>query len=415
MTKPGRGNFIQTLLIVTAVFLLINLFLGRKGPEKSLDEAKSDYETALQAEKTEDIIAAGRVYADKVADSDASLASEVRLRVAQETAAQAEKEENFNLAVAAYQDLRSIYYADPDSELGQRAKAEIDKVGEVGKEAASTSLGYRFVDMVVGWFGAERNPGFSYWFAGVFLAIIVRLVVWPLSARQIMGMRRMQLLQPMVKELQAKYQGQELQQRMMKLYQKYGINPLASCFPLLITMPVFLWVFMAMGSYRFDFMNGTFLWINEASARAYPGIFAPNLGEVDVPLVLLYGISMVVQALITVSDPSTAKQSKMIGIGMGLLFTVLFLTVLPYPSAFLVYWVATNILTTIQTLVLLRIPVPPLVERSEEEMRAKPLFAGLQPKGGPGGNGTTGISSAPKTGAPVLHKPKGGKQKKKKR
>jgi YidC/Oxa1 family membrane protein insertase len=217
----------------------------------------------------------------------------------------------------------------------------------------------------------------------------------------------------MVKDLQSKYQGPDLQQRTMKLYSKYGINPMAGCLPLLITMPVFLWVFMAMGSYRFNFMQGTFLWINPASAAANPGLFAANLGETDKVLVIVYGISMVLQALLTVSDPSTAKQAKLIGIGTGLLFTVLFLTVLPYPSAFLIYWITSNILTTVQSYVVSRMPIPPLVEKSEEEQKKSPLFAGLQPKDGPAAGGSNGNSAAPKTGAPVLHKPKGGKQKKK--
>jgi membrane protein insertase Oxa1/YidC/SpoIIIJ len=130
-------------------------------------------------------------------------------------------------------------------------------------------------------------------------------------------------------------------------------------------------------------------------------------------LALLYGISMVVQALISVNDPSTAKQARMIGIGTGLLFTVLFLTVLPYPSAFLIYWVTSNILTSVQSFAVSRMQVPPLVERTDEEMKKSPMFGGLTPKDGPSGNGNKSISSAPKTGAPVLHKPKGGKQKKK--
>jgi len=420
MSKPSpKSNIIQTLLIVSAVFLAVNLFLNRNnGPEVPASDLKKNYEAAVQADDSAKIIKDGRAYATSLEKTDAAQAkldaSDVRMRVAEEIRQQVDAGKgSFNEAVASYNELEKIYHKDPTSELGKRAKAEMALTAEAGRKTAKTSVGYRFVDMVVGWFGGKENPNFSYWFAGVFLALIVRVIVWPLSQKQMIGVKRMQLLQPMLKDLQSKYQGQELQEKTMKLYARYGINPMASCLPLLITMPVFFWVFMAMGSYRFDFMSGHFLWINPASAAANPGIFAANLGQTDVPLVLLYGISMIVQALISVNDPATAKQARMIGIGTGLLFTVLFLTVLPYPSAFLIYWITSNILTSVQSFVVSRRPVPPLVERSDEEMRKSPLFGGLTPKDGPSGNGTKAISSAPKTGAPVLHKPKGGKQKKK--
>jgi YidC/Oxa1 family membrane protein insertase len=412
--KPSpKSSIVQTLLIVSVVYLGFTLFFSRGGkPDVPAQDIKKNYETALQQKDNAKIVEAGRLYANQIADSNKSEAIEVRLRVAEAARAKAETDKDFNAAVASYNEIHKIYKADPDSEVGKRAQEEMRKTAEVGKAVAGKSVGYRFVDMIVGWFGGANNPGFSYWFTGVFLAVIVRLVVWPLSKKQMIGVKRMQLLQPMLKDLQSKYQGQELQERTMKLYARYGINPMASCLPLLITMPVFLWVFMAMGSYRFNFMNGTFLWINPASHLQNPW-FAPNLGEMDVPLVILYGVSMVAQALISVNDPSTAKQARLIGIGTGLLFTVLFLTILPYPSAFLIYWITSNILTAVQSFVVSRMTIPPLVERSEEEQRKSPIFGGLMPKDGPTGNGNGSISAVPKTGAPVLHKPKGGKQKKK--
>ena len=409
------SRFMTPLLVAAVVFLGFNLFF-QKDPEaeKPVADIQKSYDEAVVADDNLKIMEFGRLYATKLEATDKTAANEIRLKVAEATREEAEEKSDFNLAVASYNEIHNIYKSNPGEAIKQRAFAEMEKTAEVGKKAASTSIGYRFVDMVVGFLGGASKPAFSYWAAGVLLAILVRIAVWPLMTKQIIGFKRMALLQPMIKDLQAKYQGAELQQRQMKLYARYGINPMAGCLPLLITMPVFLWVFMAMGSYRFNFMEGTFLWINPASAAANPGMFAPNLGEMDVPLVIVYGISMILQALLSVSDPSTAKQAKIIGISTGVLFTVLFLTVLPYPSAFLIYWITSNILTTLQSYVVSRMPIPPLVEKSEEDQKKSVLFSGLQPKDGPGGNGTNGISAAPKTGAPVLHKPKSGKQKKKK-
>ena len=75
----------------------------------------------------------------------------------------------------------------------------------------------------------------------VALTFTVRLAILPLSLKQIRSMRAMQALQPQLKAIQEKYKDdkQRQQQEMMKFYQENEINPLASCFPLLLQLPVF--------------------------------------------------------------------------------------------------------------------------------------------------------------------------------
>lgn len=74
----------------------------------------------------------------------------------------------------------------------------------------------------------------------ILLTIAVRLLVWPLTSKQARSMLAMQQLQPEIKKLQAKHKGdrQKLNEEMMKYYQEKGINPLASCLPLVIQAPV---------------------------------------------------------------------------------------------------------------------------------------------------------------------------------
>ncbi|MER3465793.1 MAG: hypothetical protein C4340_00840, partial [Armatimonadota bacterium] len=129
----------------------------------------------------------------------------------------------------------------------------------------------------------------------------------------------------MMKELQAQYQGAELNQRVMKLYAKYGINPLAGCWPMLVQIPFFLWVFWSMRAFQFQYMNGTFFWVNPDMAAKYPGIIAPNLGERDVPLIIVYALSMVLSTQFTVSSPENARQQKIIGFVLAALFPVMFI------------------------------------------------------------------------------------------
>ena len=150
----------------------------------------------------------------------------------------------------------------------------------------------------------------------------------------------------------------------MELYREYGINPLAGCFPALIQMPLFLTVYQCMLKYQFAFQNGTFLWINPTTSKATNGFVGPNLGQQDYILILVYGITMVIATLLTpVSDPSQAKQQRLMGAGISVIFTFFMFTgAFPVVSGFVLYWTFTNILATAQSLRAYRMPLPALVK-----------------------------------------------------
>jgi YidC/Oxa1 family membrane protein insertase len=227
--------------------------------------------------------------------------------------------------------------------------------------------GYGMMDSLVKLTGA--NPGFSYWFAALLLAFIVRLAVFPLAQKQYLWGRRMSQLAPYIKEIQEKFKDKKTgqitdQQAMtletMDLYKRYGFNPFAGCWPMLIQIPLFLIIYNCMLLYRFEFTKGYFLWI-QPGAGTFLGIpLAPNLGERDYIIIFVYGVSMIVTTLLTpVSDPSNVKQQRLIGLSMAVLFSVV-MFFWPLPSAFVVYWVFTNILATAQSLYVYRMPVEPL-------------------------------------------------------
>src|ERR1700712_3779948 len=81
----------------------------------------------------------------------------------------------------------------------------------------------------------------SYGLSIALVALTVMIAVTPLTLKSTKGMLEMQRLQPEMKRLQAQYRGdrQKLNEEMMKLYQEHKVNPLASCLPLVIQMPVF--------------------------------------------------------------------------------------------------------------------------------------------------------------------------------
>ena len=94
--------------------------------------------------------------------------------------------------------------------------------------------------------GLPDGPGVAWVLSIVGLTIFVRLLIMPLFVKQIRASRGMQLMQPELQALQAKYKGktdpasrQRQQEEMMALYRKHGTNPFSSCMPILVQMPVF--------------------------------------------------------------------------------------------------------------------------------------------------------------------------------
>jgi YidC/Oxa1 family membrane protein insertase len=433
--QPGqpsaRSSLIQTLLIAAVIFLGLQLLFPKPNTTESKrpDDLAAAWQQAKKENNVAEIIAVGPEYektlikgADGATPERIIESWRVRMDVALARLQKGKANGDYNGAVLAHSDLRSLEVEIlqdrrvPASERQawlQQVRQAIETVASEGDQLARTQsngfikLGYTIVDGLTRLLGGKQAPGFSYWFSAVVLAFLVRLLIWPLYKKQYVAFKRMALLQPMIKELQEEYQGPELQQRIMKLYAKYGINPLSGCWPMLIQIPFFLWVFWSMRAYQFQYMKGTFFWINPELAAKYPSLIAPNLGERDVPLIILYALSMVLSTQFTISSPENARQQKIIGFIMAALFPVMFIF-WPLPSAFVVYWIALNIFSTLQTIAMNRTPIPPL-EEVPEHLQKPSLFV---PKDGP--TGTNG-KEIRKTGAPVLHKKQNGKQKRKKR
>ncbi|WP_159717910.1 membrane protein insertase YidC [Actinomyces marmotae] len=103
--------------------------------------------------------------------------------------------------------------------------------------------------------GLPDGAGIAWVLSIVGLTIVVRLLSMPLFVRQIRAQRGMQLMQPELKALQEKYKGkkdpasrQRLQEEMTALYRKHGTNPMASCLPIIVQMPIFFALFRVLAS-----------------------------------------------------------------------------------------------------------------------------------------------------------------------
>ncbi|HEX3466401.1 MAG TPA: YidC/Oxa1 family membrane protein insertase, partial [Candidatus Elarobacter sp.] len=193
----------------------------------------------------------------------------------------------------------------------------------------------------------------SYGWDMIVLALVLRIILWPLSAVQFRSMAGMQKLQPAVKQLQTMYKGdpQLLNQKMMGLYKEHKVNPLAGCVPLLIQFPILIGLFWAIQSQIKEFGAEHWLWIGSAisgwAAEHHLAIFgtpvlATSLAAPDVFLLVMYVISMyftVRYGSPPSTDPQQAQTQKMMAI-LSPAMIAYFGFQYRWASALYIYWLA---------------------------------------------------------------------------
>ena len=200
--------------------------------------------------------------------------------------------------------------------------------------------------------------GFGWGLAIVCLTFVTRALILPLSIKQIKSMRALQELQPQMKEIQEKYKDdKERQQReMMAFYQENGINPLASCWPLLLQLPVFLTLYQLLKSQDF---------INEVNASVASGTSGEGFLFVSSILEKPTGVELIVLIALFISTQLAAglvMANRVEGPQKYIMF-VLPVVIAPFiitqPAGLAVYWISTNIWTIGQQFVVKRIAPPP--------------------------------------------------------
>jgi YidC/Oxa1 family membrane protein insertase len=242
---------------------------------------------------------------------------------------------------------------------------------------------YRFWDILVALTG--RQPWISYWVAIVLFTLIVMALLTPLRLAWFRSFREMKKLEPEVKRLRERYKGQELNEKIMELYKQHQVNPAAGCLPMLIQMPILIYLYYTIRMYEYQFSKGYFLWINPWMAERFPGIVGANLGQHDLPLLILYAISLyITQRLTPVSDPAQAEQMKVTSLFMTI-FMLYMMYTWHFPSAFVLYWFLSNILMTAQQLHYMKAE-PAIATPAEEKAQAPEPVPAATAAGNPGKN-----------------------------
>jgi YidC/Oxa1 family membrane protein insertase len=198
--------------------------------------------------------------------------------------------------------------------------------------------------------------GDNFGLAIIALTVIIRLILWPLTKRQLNSTKALQDMQPKIQELQKKYgkNQQKLQQEMMKLYKEAGVNPLGCLWPMLIQFPIWIALYQAImralattPENLLDLAQRLYSWdiVNQAIPLSSKFLWL-NLGQPDPYwiLAIIVGGTMWVQQKMTQApavDPRQESTSRMMLLMMPLMFG--FLTLM-FPSGLALYWAVSNII-----------------------------------------------------------------------
>ena len=183
----------------------------------------------------------------------------------------------------------------------------------------------------------------------ILFSVITKLAFYPLSKAQTTSMKRMQEIQPKIKELQEKYKNDKdkLNQATMKLYQEEKVNPVAGCLPMVVQMPVFFALYQAL-NHTIALRGQPFvLWITDLSQpdSLFPLPFElPMLGGDFNVLPILMSVAMYFQTKLT---PSTGGgQMAMMNTMLPLVMVFIFYNM---PSGLVLYWLVNTIMQVYQS------------------------------------------------------------------
>ncbi len=185
--------------------------------------------------------------------------------------------------------------------------------------------------------------GHRWALAIVALTIIVRTFVLPLAIKQIRSMRETQRLQPEVQRLRQKFKNdrQKQMQEMQALYQREGVNPYASCLPMIAQAPVFMAMYYAMRDLKPE-GGMPFLGLADLTEKANSSVGGW----------LLIVVMTLAQLISTRQlNPGQTDQQRRMQMLMPVMFIFLFMS---FPAALVLYWATQSTYQLVQQIIMTR-------------------------------------------------------------
>lgn len=184
----------------------------------------------------------------------------------------------------------------------------------------------------------------------VIVTIIINTILFPLKFKSTKSMRKMQQLQPLVKQINNKYKGVTMRdprkakqnEELQALYKKYKVNPMGGCLPILLQMP-FFFAFYKLLTVAIEMRHAEWLWVSDLSN--------PETLAIRVLPLAMVATQFWSQALTPTpaADPTQARLMKF----MPLLFGFIFYQ---FQAGLVLYWLTTNCVGIGQQLLLNKLP-----------------------------------------------------------
>jgi YidC/Oxa1 family membrane protein insertase len=195
------------------------------------------------------------------------------------------------------------------------------------------------------------------------LTVLVRMLLVPLTVKQIHSMQNMQAHAPQMKEIQRKYKGdrQKLNEELMKFYKENNINPASSCLPLLAQFPIFIGLYYTLRNFAKHPPPGDLSWL----------YFVPNIAHhvtSDWSGYVLLAVYVTSQLASTYFMAGSMQQSQRI-IMYVLPFAFIFV-IARFPAGLVLYWMTTNLWTVGQGLITRRL-IPKIAPPTPEKRSSR--------------------------------------------
>ena len=253
--------------------------------------------------------------------------------------------------------------------------------------------------------GLDPDAGLTWVLSIVGLVLVIRAALIPIFVRQIRSQRRMMEVAPQLKKIQDKYKGKKdqfsreaMSRETMEMYKKTGTNPLSSCLPLLIQMPIFFSLFSVLShaqNHANNVKNGIDTagvgLLNEDLSKSFgdaslfdvaPLHLAISTADGNVPVIVIAVVMVILMTasqfitqlqIMSKNQSKEMKESPMFRQQRVLLYLlplVFAFSGFAFPLGVMFYWLTSNAWTMVQQFLVIRnMPTPGSEAAAEREAR----------------------------------------------
>jgi YidC/Oxa1 family membrane protein insertase len=229
--------------------------------------------------------------------------------------------------------------------VGPLNYSRLERVSPTATKIATLGVMARMLLATLNWINSWAE---NYGVAIIFLTIFVSIILSPLSIKSAISMRKMQGIQPKIKQIQEKHKKnpQKMNAEIMEIYKKHKVNPLGGCLPMLLQIPVFFALYQVLVR-AVELRGAEFLWIRNLATpdKAFTIPFSlPIIGNYINILPFLVIVAMYIQQILTSQTQSITEPSQKIM--LYIMPLILGFTFYSMPSGFILYFLVSTLMNS---------------------------------------------------------------------